>query len=200
MKSLRSGMLSDAMDALGRVSNASGGFQISHPRLVTVGRAFTLRQVRQEENPEGVARHGEAAKALIGPGDILIIDTPDILDVATWGEGHTLRALASRAAGVVINGAVRDAAALADHALPVLYRSVSPRRSKGRLVTAELGCAVDVCGVAIAPGDLVCFDADGLAAIAPQDEDAILKEVETIQAWEAERDERLRTALESLAR
>ncbi|MAN75828.1 MAG: hypothetical protein CML24_01175 [Rhizobiales bacterium] len=197
--SLRSGLLSDALDALGRAPNATGGFQITHPQSVAVGRAFTLRQVRREKDSEGVARHGEAAESLIGPGDILVIDTPDILDVATWGEGHTLRALASRAAGVVINGAVRDAAALAGYALPVLYRSVSPRRSKGRLVTAELGCAVNVCGVTIAPGDLVCFDADGLAAIAPQDEDAILKEVRAIQAWEAERDERLRTALESLA-
>lgn len=187
------------MDAIGRASNVAGGFHISHPRSVAVGRAFTLRQVLQEDLPEKSARHGEVAEALLKPGDILVIDTPSSVDVATWGEGHTLRALASRAAGVVVNGAVRDIAALADHALPILYRASSPRRSKGRLATAELGCVVTICGVKIAPGDLICFDVDGLAAVASKDEQAILAEVNAIRSWEAERDARLKASLEGSA-
>ena len=190
-----SGLLSDAMDALGLASNACGGFRLSTPQASASGRAFTLRQVTLDELPDGTAQHGEVAENHLASGDILVIDCPEGVDAATWGGGHTLRALGRHAAGVLINGAVRDCLALGQYDLPVMFRDTSPKRSKGRLVTAEIGGRVVVNGVAISPGDFVCFDADGITCVPAATLDAVLAKCAEIRTWEDERDNRLKARI-----
>ena len=187
-----SGLLSDAMDALGLPPNACGGFRLSAPGATACGRAFTLKQVAQSDMPDATARHGEAAENLLAPGDILVIDCPDGVDAATWGGGHTLRALGSRAAGILVNGAVRDLAILGQYDLPIMFRTTSPKRSKGRLVTAEIGATLAIKEVSISPGDLVCFDSDGITSVPAASLDAVLTKCAGIRDWEEQRDARLK--------
>ncbi len=193
--SVSSGLLSDAMDALGLAPNACGGLRLSTPAAAASGRAFTLRQIAAEDLPEGTARHGEVAESHLAPGDILVIDCPDGVDAATWGGGHTLRALGSHAAGVLVNGAVRDVATLGGYDLPIMFRTTSPLRSKGRLVTAAIGATVTVNGVSISPGDFVCFDADGITCVPAAALDTVLARCAEIRAWEDERDARLKARI-----
>lgn len=197
-EALGSGLLSDAAETLGLAPCAVGGFRLTHPDRVVWGRAFTLRQVLLDEVPEGAARQGEVAEQHLSPGDVLIISAPPGAGIATWGEGHALRALGSGAAGVVVDGAIRDVTALAALALPVLFRGATPLRSKGRLVTAEIGGTITIGTVAINPGDFVCFDADGLVAIASADEPAVRTKAMEIHAWELERNSRLRQRIAPL--
>lgn len=182
------GQISDALDELGLPPNAGGGYRMLGGAGTAFGRAFTLRQEPAQVGQPSVTRQGEAALTLAQPGDILIIDAGGLTDIATWGEGHTLRAMTNGLAGVVLHGATRDAAALATRSLPVLCRGTSPLRSKGRLHTACVQEVVTIGGVRIAPGDLVAIGPDGIAAVAARDEEAVIAKALEILAVETARD------------
>ena len=186
------GQISDALDELGLPGNAGGGYRRFGKGTGTVfGRAFTLRQVVAETGAEAVVRHGEAALKLASPGDILVIDAGGNTEIATWGEGHALRALNNGLRGVILHGATRDAEALDERALPVLCRGTTPTRSKGRFHTAAIGEVVDIAGVRVAPGDLVAMSGDGIVAVARADEERVLAKAAEILAFEQKRDEAL---------
>ena len=189
---VRVGHLSDALDELGLPSNAGGGYQMLAGTETVFGRAFTLRQSRILRNmPAEPARHGEAARHLAAPGDVLVIDAGGATDVVTWGEAHTMRALANGLAGVVVHGATRDSREIARRGLPVLCRGVSPVRSTGRLTTVGTGVPVNIDGVRIAAGDLIAFDWDGLVAISSHIEAQVLDLAVDIMEREKTRDKKL---------
>lgn len=186
------GQISDAMDELGLRNNAGGGYRLLGGAGGTIfGRAFTLRQVVAEPGTEAVTRQGEAALTLASPGDILVIDAAGATDIATWGEGHALRALQNGLHGVIVHGATRDAEALMRRELPVLCRGTTPVRSKGRLHTVGIGEAVDIAGVRIATGDLVVVGLDGIVAVSQEDEVRVLEKAAAILAVEQTRDRAL---------
>lgn len=189
----RTSLLSDAMDLCALPENAAGGFRLLGARRVAIGRAVTVQQALI--GPEGgVARQGEIALAA-PPGAVLVVATPSASAAVSWGDAHTLRAMAAGLAGVVLGGALRDCDAIAKRALPVLCRGTSPLRSAGRLITAATAAPVTVAGVAIGPGDIVCLDADGLVAIPQAHEDSVLEAALARRAWEATRDRDLEARL-----
>jgi len=85
---------------------------------------------------------------------------------ACWGEPAALVAKARGCAGVVIDGALTDVAALRDVGLPTFARGISSlvgralERSSGT-VNAPIQCG----GVAVHPGDLVVADDDGVVIV-----------------------------------
>ncbi|SDO04646.1 RraA family protein [Ensifer sp. YR511] len=187
------GQISDAMDELGLSQNAGGGYRLLGGNGGTVfGRAFTLGQGRAEPGAASLARQGEAALSLASPGDILVIDAGGNTEIATWGEGHSLRAQINALNGVVLHGATRDAEALAASSFPVLCRGTSPLRSKGRFHTISVGEPVTLAGVRIVCGDLVAIGVDGLACIPSEFVEPVLLKAREIQMMEHDRDVRLR--------
>lgn len=190
------GQISDAMDELGLPQNAGGGYRLLGGKGGTAfGRAFTLKQTVLQPGQSGTVRQGEAALTLASSGDILVIDAGGNEDVATWGEGHSLRAQINSLNGIVMNGVTRDSEALAAGPLPILCRGRSPVRSKGRLHTVAVGVPVSLNGVRIEPGDLVAIDADGLACIPNERAAEVLKKACAIQAAEQKRDAELRSRI-----
>jgi len=160
------GQLSDAMDELGLPQNAGGGYRLLGGRGGTVfGRAFTLKQELVTLGEASVTRQGEAALSLASAGDILVIDAGGNPGVATWGEGHSLRAQINGLNGVVLHGATRDARTLEGGPLPILCRSTTPVRSKGRFRTASVGEPVNLADVKVATGDLLAIDMDGIVCL-----------------------------------
>ncbi len=195
------GQISDAMDELGLPQNAGGGYRLLGGTGGTVfGRAFTVKQGMAEPGQPGVVRQGEAALSLASSGDILVIDADGNTDIATWGEGHSLRAQANGLNGIVLHGATRDAEALAAGPVPVLCRGTSPLRSKGRFHSVSVGAPVTVAGVRIAPGDLVAVSLDGLVCIPREFAERVLAKAEVIQGLEEERDAILRQQRSSARR
>ncbi|AOF94163.1 RraA family protein [Sinorhizobium sp. RAC02] len=189
------GQISDAMDELGLPQNAGGGYRLLGSKGGTVfGRAFTLRQELAEPGKPSIVRQGEAALSLASPGDILVIDAGCPIDIATWGEGHSLRAQINGLSGVVLHGATRDAEALATSPLPVLCRGTSPLRSKRRMNTVSIGEPVTLAGVKIHPGDLLAFSVDGLACVPANKLVEVLVKACEIQVTEQKRDIKLRQA------
>lgn len=125
------------------------------------------------------------------PGDVIVVNGHGDLSRALIGDLIGLRAKAVGVAGFVIDGAVRDADALAECEMPVFARGVSPagpyKHGPGRL-----GQPVAIGGIVVMPGDVVAADADGVVVVRRQDADRVLAEAERIE--ESERDKRIRFA------
>jgi regulator of RNase E activity RraA len=77
-------------------------------------------------------------------GHVLAIDGQGDLNTALWGELMTLAALRKGLAGVVIDGAVRDASTIRKSTFPVFARAVVPNAG-GAEYLGEIGIAVQ-CG------------------------------------------------------
>jgi regulator of RNase E activity RraA len=96
-----------------------------------------------------------------------------------------LAALARGVAGFVLDGAVRDVAEWAEGELPVFARGHSHRRP-GKDGPGEINVAIACAGLAVAPGDLVLGDADGVIAVAPARLPQLLEDVRAKLALEEE--------------
>lgn len=99
-----------------------------------------------------------------GRGRVLVVDGASRLDCALLGDQLAQADVAQGWAGVVVNGAVRDAARLAELPLGVLALATHPRRS-GKLAQGERDVGVHFAGVWLWPGDGLCADEDGVVVL-----------------------------------
>jgi 4-hydroxy-4-methyl-2-oxoglutarate aldolase len=109
---------------------------------------------------------------------VLVVDTSDLI-AGYWGEVLTVAAEAAGIVGLVINGGVRDIAALKAHGFPVFARGVSVKGTVKASVPS-VGKAFNFSGAYVRAGDLVVADADGVViipaeAVAQTFEDAVLR-------------------------
>lgn len=97
------------------------------------------------------------------PGDVLVVDGHGYI-AGYWGEILTVAAQARGIAGLVIDGGVRDLAALEKRKFPVFARGIAMRAAV-KLHAPSVGEPIVIADVAIARGDLIVADADGVVAI-----------------------------------
>ena len=124
-------------------------------------------------------------------GSVLVVTTGGYL-AGYWGEVLTVAAQATGVAGLVIDGGVRDIAALATRKFPVFSRGVSMRGTI-KASSPSVGRIISLGGTPVAPGDLVVADDDGVLIIPTAAVDATLgngqaradKEAKMMQALEA---------------
>lgn len=135
----------------------------------------------------GASVSGPAYPVECAPGDNLAIHVAmekaprgSILVVATggfvagyWGEVLTVAAEAAGIAGLVIDGGVRDIAALTARRFPVFTRGVSVRGTIKASVPS-IGRPISITGTPVAQGDLVVADDDGVIVIPAQEAEATL--------------------------
>jgi regulator of ribonuclease activity A len=102
-------------------------------------------------------------EALSGPGHskVLVVDGGGSLRCALLGDRLAALAVQNGWAGIVINGCIRDSAAIADMDIGVMALATHPRKS------VKLGCGrrnqqVSFAGVYFTPGDYLYCDADGI--------------------------------------
>ena len=106
-------------------------------------------------------------------GSALVVDVGDVRELGYWGEVLTTAAEARGLAGLVIDGCVRDVAALAAHHFPVFATGIAlPGATKTRPGT--VGAPTTVGGVDVAAGDWVVGDTDGVTVIGAANLDAVL--------------------------
>ncbi len=145
-------------DALGKTGAMDHGMRpmSANPRMA--GQAFTVRI--------HTADILMVAKALSDceKGQVLVIDGRGELNTALWGELTTFAALRKGLAGVVIDGAVRDSAAIRRSPLPVFARAVVPNAG-GAEYLGELNLTVQCGGQIVRPGDWVIGDDDGVVVV-----------------------------------
>ena len=98
------------------------------------------------------------------PGDILVIEAGGATDRAVMGELVCHHAEAAGIKGLVIDGCIRDSAAIAEGTLPVFALGCAhPGPFKNG--SGELRGPVSVGGTVVRNADLVVGDADGVAVV-----------------------------------
>lgn len=125
------------------------------------GRALTVSV------PAGDNLAIHAALAIAQPADVLVVDAQGYAERAVMGGIMCAQAAACGIAGVVIDGAMRDAAELRQGALPVFAAAVSPAgpfKAGGGSVNRPIQCG----GVRVEPGDWILGDDDGLVVVGPE--------------------------------
>jgi regulator of RNase E activity RraA len=90
----------------------------------------------------------------------------------------------------VTDGFVRDIRAIRALKFPMFHGGIAPLDSKGRGMVAEIDVPICCAGVAVAPGDLVVGDADGVIVV-PQavEEEALARAFAKVSSEDRTRDE-----------
>jgi 4-hydroxy-4-methyl-2-oxoglutarate aldolase len=98
------------------------------------------------------------------PGSVLVVDVGDVVDRGYWGEVLTTAAEAAGLAGLVIDGGVRDVAALERHRFAV-FSSTIALTGASKNQPGSVGAPVKVGGVEVSVGDWIVGDVDGVAVV-----------------------------------
>ncbi|ODU29785.1 MAG: hypothetical protein ABT15_22760 [Pseudonocardia sp. SCN 73-27] len=156
------------------VHEASGGggalpheLRPVHP-LALAGRALPVRC------PPGDNLALHEALDVAAPGEVIVATCGDAVDHGYWGEVMAVAALARGLAGLVIEGCVRDSAALAALGFPVYARGLCVRGTgKDAAASRSVGDPVQFGDVTVRRGDAVIGDGDGVVVVAAADVDAV---------------------------
>lgn len=103
-----------------------------------------------------------------GAGGVLVVDGAGSLHTALVGDVIAELARSNGWAGLVINGAVRDAAALRGMDIGVKALGTNPRKST-KTGAGERDVEVDLGGVTFVPGQIAYSDDDGIVVVAAGD-------------------------------
>jgi len=96
-----------------------------------------------------------------GAGKVLVIDAGGSRRRAVVGDQLAAKAAANGWSGILVYGAVRDVAILAETDLAIHALGTNPRKTEKRGL-GDRDVAVTFCGATIRPGDWVCADRDGV--------------------------------------
>jgi 4-hydroxy-4-methyl-2-oxoglutarate aldolase len=155
------------------------GFQLLHPGTKMAGRAFTAQFMPTRPDIMG-ALTASATKAGIAsythqyaldqlqPGDVFVADV--------FGKGAEGTIVgdnlfyyvhkATRGAGLVVDGSVRDLEGLSDIPMPAYYRHAHPTPIREVMLTG-INVPVRIGEATVSPGDLVLGDREGVYFIPP---------------------------------
>jgi regulator of RNase E activity RraA len=142
---------------------APGILPVSPATGVLVGLARPSRSVAVDTMPAQPYAMEIAFIDSLGTDDVVVASVP--APIAFWGELFSTAARARGAAGVVVDGLVRDQRRIADMGFPVFSRGGRPTDSLGRIAMVEHDVPVVVAGVQVATGDLVVADIDGVVVV-----------------------------------
>ena len=129
---------------------------------------------------------------LAGAGDVVVVDAGGDLTNAIMGEIMLAYAASKGISGIVIDGAIRDCAAIRASALPVFAAGVT-HRGPYKDDPGEINVPIALDGMVVAPGDLVVGDDDGVVSVPLDDAEAVYnaaldkheQELEQLSAAEA---------------
>lgn len=113
------------------------------------------------------------AIGLARPGDVIVVDAGGDLTNAIIGEMMLASMLRAKVGGIVIDGAIRDAAALRAQGMPVYAAGVT-HRGPYKNGPGEINGPIALDGMVIAPGDLVLGDDDGVLCVPFDDLEPVL--------------------------
>jgi 4-hydroxy-4-methyl-2-oxoglutarate aldolase len=156
---------SDELQRMGSATLGESGAMTSPPRLRPVwpdarlaAPAFPVRCTPGDN----LALHVAVARA--PAGSALVVDVGEVLERGYWGEVLTTGAQARKLAGLVIDGGVRDVAALQSLRFPV-FSSLVALPGATKLARGSVGAPIRFAGLPVALGDWVVGDVDGVVIV-----------------------------------
>jgi RraA family protein len=179
LKEIAVALLSDQLQR----NRGSTGLHPYHKPAPMAGTAVTVR-TRAGDNL-AVLRAFE----IMRPGDVLVIDADGDIANALVGGIMSFYAAAAGAAGMVIDGAIRDVAEIRERTFPIYARGVN-HRGPYKDGPGAINVPVAVGGMAVCPGDIVVGDQDGLVVLTRDEAPLVIekalvqhrKEEDTMQA------------------
>ncbi len=163
---LPTGNVADNNGAAPRQGVMDSGIKPLDPTCHMLGRAVTV----QGYPGDNLAVHQGINAA--GAGEVLVVDLGGYTEGGHFGDICALACQMRGIAGVVIDGAVRDAQDIVELGLPVFARGLCPAgTTKDSLGT--LGVPVICGGITVHPGDIVLGDCDGVVVVPKEHEDEV---------------------------
>ena len=150
--------VANVSDSMSRMAAGGPRLRPMHAGGVLAGPALTVK-TRPGDN---LMVH--KAIGLAGPGDVIVVDAGGDLTNAIIGELMIAQMVKRGLGGIVINGAIRDSAAIRAGGYPVFAAGVT-HRGPYKDGPGEINVPVAIDGMVIAPGDLVIGDDDGLLCV-----------------------------------
>jgi 4-hydroxy-4-methyl-2-oxoglutarate aldolase len=153
-------------DCMGRFNAMTSDMKPLFEGIRLVGTAVTVKTL--------AADLAAAFKAidLCRPGDIVVIDSHGSVNTAFWGENMTISALNRGVIAAVIDGACRDVEEIRKIRFPVICKGVVP--NVGAIAGyGDVNVSIQCAGVAVAPGDIVVVDGNGVVVV-PMAEAAVI--------------------------
>jgi regulator of RNase E activity RraA len=150
--------VANVSDSMNRMTASGARLRPMHREGVLAGPALTVK-----------ARPGDNlmlhyAIDIAEPGDVIVVDAGGDLSNALIGEMMVAYAVKRGVAGIVINGAIRDAGSIAAGTFPMFAAGIS-HRGPYKDGPGEINVAIAIDGMVIEPGDLVIGDEDGLLCV-----------------------------------
>jgi RraA family protein len=158
---LRNIVTAHLSDNMNRLHAVAAGIRPCHKRGRLLGPALTVKV------PPGDNLMVHKAIDIARAGDVIVVDAGGATAQAIIGEIMSNHAASRGVAGMVIDGAIRDAGALGASTFPVYARGVT-HRGPYKNGPGEINTPVVIGGAVINPGDIIVGDEDGLLAL-PQD-------------------------------
>lgn len=165
-------------EAQGARGALDAGIKPLDPASRLVGPALTV-DTRPADN---LMLHAALLRAR--PGDVLVVDAKGFLEAGPWGDVLTAAALKAGVAGLVIHGAVRDAAAIVGLGFPVFCRGLSIK-STGKVQPGRIGEPVCIGDTVIRTGDIVVGDRDGVVIVPAGEAPEVLASAQARERKEA---------------
>jgi len=166
LESAPASVVSDVLDRLGRREQVLDlAIRPLWPEARLAGIAVPVVIVADASEPE-LPYDGELT-ALDGlrPGDVPMFVVEPGVRCASWGELFSCAAIGRGAAGLVVDGLVRDAAQIVALGFPTFARGLSPLDTFARAIVTGIDVEARVGGVDVTPGDLVVGDIDGIVVV-----------------------------------
>lgn len=150
--------VANVSDAMSRMCDGGTMLRPMHGGGVLAGPAVTVK-TRPGDN---LMMH--KAFDIAEPGDVIVVDAGGDLTNAIIGENAAAYAESLGLAGVVINGAIRDSAAIATRNFPIFAIGIT-HRGPYKDGPGEVNVSISINGMVVAPGDLILGDGDGVVCV-----------------------------------
>ena len=160
-------------DCMGRFNAMTSDMRPLFEGIRLVGTAVTVKTL--------AADLAAAFKAidLCRPGDIVVIDSHGSANTAFWGENMTMSALNRGVIAAVIDGACRDVEEIRKIRFPVICKGIVP--NVGAIAGyGDVNVSIQCAGVAVAPGDIVVVDGNGVVVVPIAEAAVILQKAQRL--------------------
>ena len=159
--------VANVSDCMSRMTAAGARLRPMHSGGRMAGVALTVK-TRPGDNLM-IHKALQLAKA----GDVIVVDAGGDLTNALIGEIMVGHAIGLGLAGIVINGAIRDAGEIGAGSFPVFAAGVT-HRGPYKDGPGEINVPISIDGMVINPGDLIIGDDDGLLCVPFEEAQALL--------------------------
>jgi len=183
--------LGNICDANGKGGNMDAGIKSLDTRCKLAGPAFTVKG----HAGDNLAIHRAIYEA--PKGSVLVVDVAGYCLAGHFGEIMALACMEQGTAGLVIDGAVRDAYDMQELAFPVFSRGFNPGGT-GKEYAGVTGGAIICGGVCVHAGDLIVGGRDGIVVVACADTERVLQGAQAIAKRELEIADLLRSGKTTL--